>query len=125
MNTFLKFLLPGIPLLLTLIFGLWLSLEGKPYHGILFNIHKLFALASLVVTSIQIYQVPKNIEPQTIIAMLIVVAVLSVVSLFATGALMSAGKLPYPTMLTIHRIAFVLSALAMAGMAYLFNGRKL
>jgi hypothetical protein len=100
-------------------------LAGKPYNGILFNTHKLIALGDVVITSMQIYRVSKSMEPQALITMLIVVAGLGVVSLFATGALMSAGKLPYNTMLTIHRIALILTTLAMALMVYLLTGRKL
>ena len=124
-DTFSKFLIPGVLFLLTLAFGVWLSLAGKPYNAILFNIHKLIALGAVVVTFIQIYQGSKGIGPQGILAALITLAVLGVVALFATGALMSAGKLPYYTMLTIHRIAIVLTTLALAGMVYLLTGRKL
>ena len=50
-----KFIAPGIVFLLTLVFGFWLNNSGKPYNGILFNIHKLIALGAVVATAMQIY----------------------------------------------------------------------
>ena len=41
METLSKFTAPGVVFILTLIFGFWLSSTGKPYNGVLFNIHKL------------------------------------------------------------------------------------
>ena len=67
MNTPSNFITPGIAFLLTLAFGLWLSLAGKPYNGLLFNTHKLIALGAVVVTSMQIYQVSRalNLRPSS------------------------------------------------------------
>jgi hypothetical protein len=124
MDTFSKFLIPGVLFLLALAFGVWLSLAGKPYNGILFNIHKLVALAAVIMLSILIYQGSKSTGPHVILTILITLAILGVVALFATGALMSAGKLPYPTMLAIHRVAIILTTLALSGMVYLLIGRK-
>ena len=49
-----KFVTPGVLFILTLVFGFWLSRSGKPYHTLIFNVHKLIALAAVVVTAIQI-----------------------------------------------------------------------
>jgi hypothetical protein len=125
METVSKFLTPGILLVLTLAFGLWLSLTGKPYNGFLFNLHKLIALAGVVVTVIQIYQSTRSMQPQALLIVAIVLAILGVVALFATGAFMSAGKFSYPVMLSIHRIGLVMTPLALAGIVYLLTGRKL
>ena len=119
------FTVPGILFLLTLAFGIWLSLAGKPYNGILFNFHKLVALGAVIVTSIQLYLVFKNMEPQIIIIVLIIMAGLGVLSLFASGALMSAGKLSYSIMLTVHRIAIILTTFLLVLMGYLLVGMKL
>lgn len=42
--------------------GFWLSRSGKPYNGIVFNIHKLIALVAvvfLVITMCQINQIAR------------------------------------------------------------------
>jgi len=125
MNTLAKFAIPGILFLLTLAFGVWLSLSGKPYNGILFNIHKLIALGAVVVTVIQLYQLLKGTQIQVSPIILFIVAGLCVVALFFSGAMMSAGKLDYQVMLTIHRIALILITIVMAVTVYVLTGRKL
>lgn len=111
-------------MLLTLGFGFWLSLSGKPYNGLLFNIHKLAALAAVVLMAIQIYQALKTIQPQALIVILVILSVICVLTLFATGAMLSVGKLDYTLMLTIHRLAMVLLPIALAATVYLLNGNK-
>ena len=124
MDTITKFIIPGIAFLLTLAFGLWVSYSGKPYNGILFNIHKLIALGAVIVTVIQLSKMLSSADSMALIIVLLVLAGVCVVALFATGALMSMGKLNYDVTLTVHKIAPVVMALAMALVVYLL-GRKL
>jgi hypothetical protein len=119
-----RFISPGILYLLTLVFGFWLSSKGKPYLGILFNVHKLVALGAVVVTGIQFSQMLNPINPTVVIIALLVVAALCVVALFTSGALMSMGKLDYNLTLTIHRIAPVVLAVAMALAVYVLARQK-
>jgi hypothetical protein len=103
MEAFSKFITPGILFALTLAFGFWLTHAGKPYNGLLFNAHKLIALGCVVFFGIQF---SKTIHaPDGLLIALLAVSALCVIALFASGALMSAGKLDYALMLTIHRIA--------------------
>ena len=116
-----KFIVTGILFLLTLAFGVWLSRSGKPYNGALFNIHKLIALATVVVAVIQLIGVLKASASPALVIVLLVLAGLSVIALFASGALMSAGKLDYAIMLAVHRIAPLVLAVAMALVVYLLG----
>jgi hypothetical protein len=118
-----QFAVPGGLFILTLVFGFWLSRLGKPYNGILFNVHKLIALGAVVVTAIQTVKLLRELETQAIVIVLFVVAALCVIALFASGALMSAGKLDHVLMLAIHRIAPVLLVLCCA-LALYFLERK-
>ena len=124
MDTFSKFIAPGIAFLLTLAFGVWLSHSGKPYNGILFNIHKLIALGAVVLAAVQLFKVLKDTGIQVVPILLVVVAVVCVVALFATGALMSMEKMSYQVALTIHRLAPILVAVAMVAAAGLLNTGK-
>jgi hypothetical protein len=117
-----KFVMPGVLLLLTLVFGFWLSRSGKPYNGLIFNIHKLIALAAVIVTAIQLFNALKIIEAQPILIVLIIVIGLCAVALFATGALMNANKVTGRAALTIHKIAPLVVALAALGTLYLLGG---
>ncbi len=124
MDAFTQFIIPGIAFLLTLVFGFWLSNAGKPYNGILFNIHKLIALGAAILTAVQLFTALKNIDIQVVPILLIVVAVVSVIALFATGALMSMDKMSYQVMLTIHRVAPILAAVATVAAFCLLNTVK-
>jgi hypothetical protein len=125
MDTLSKFLAPAILFLLTLLFGVWLSLSGKPYNGWLFNIHKLIALAAVVLTVIPLYQLLKGSPIQVPWITWMIVAGVCVLALFFSGAMMSSGKLNYPLMLAMHRIALSLMVILVAGTVYLFTGRKI
>lgn len=117
-----KFAFPGIAFLLTLVFGVWLSLSGRPYNSIVFNIHKLIALGAVIITAMQIFNALKNTETQALIVILIIIAGICVAALFASGAFMSIGNLNQQNMLTIHRIALALVIIASAMTVYLLNG---
>jgi hypothetical protein len=125
MDTLSKFLAPAILFLLTLLFGVWLSLSGKPYNGWLFNIHKLIALAAVVLTVIPLYQLLKGSPIQVPWITWMIVAGVCVLALFFSGAMMSSGKLNYPLMLAMHRIALSMMVILVAGTVYLFTGRKI
>jgi len=120
-----KFIAPGIVFLLTLVFGFWLNNSGKPYNGILFNIHKLIALGAVVATAMQIYNIFKVMGSQSPIVILVILAAICVVALFASGAFLSIGNLNYQLMKTIHNIAPVLMVNAMALTIHFLSGRNL
>ncbi|MBN1934061.1 MAG: hypothetical protein JW934_05330 [Anaerolineae bacterium] len=121
MDTPIKFIIPGIVFLLTLASGVWLSHLGKPYNGFLFSVHKLIALGAVIVMTIQLARTLENADSLALIIALLALAGLCVVALFATGALMSMGKLNYAVMLTIHKIAPVVVVIAMALVVYLLG----
>lgn len=108
MNIISDFQVAGLLLLLTLIFGWWLSRLGRPYHGLLFNAHKLFALGAVVLAGVRFSGTLKALDVGALIIGLFVLAALCVVALFASGALMSIGKLDYGLTLTTHRVGLVL-----------------
>jgi hypothetical protein len=114
-----KFIVPGIVILLTYVLGFWLSSTGKPYNGLIFNLHKLVALAAVVVLVVQFGNALKGVDTQALIIVLLALAGLLVVALFASGALLSAGKLDYGLMLALHRIALAAAPVALALVVYL------
>jgi hypothetical protein len=120
MDTLSKFFLPIVLFLLTLTFGFWLGQVGRPYNGILFNIHKLIALGTVILAGIQIFKTPGGFDlPLTIIAL--IVAGLCVVALFASGAFLSIGNLDYQAMKTIHNIALAVLVVSLALAFYFLN----
>jgi hypothetical protein len=124
MNMVLKFLPAGILFLLTVCFGLWLSRIGKPYNGLLFNIHKLIALGVVIFTVIKIIDVFKGMEIQALLIALIAVAGICVVALFVSGALMSAGHPAANKLLIVHHIAPVLLTVSMSLTIYMLSAKS-
>jgi hypothetical protein len=111
--------LTAILLLLTLALGIWLSIRGKPYNGILFNAHKLIALGMVILTAMRLYNAFKVALPPTPIIIMIIVIGVCIVALFASGGFMSAGVLSSRAMLTVHRIALGLGFLTLGLAVYL------
>lgn len=112
-----QFTLPAVLLALTLAFGFWFSRLGRPYNGLLFNIHKLTALGAVVLAVLQILPILQGpLQPGLLIQTLLLAAACAVV-LFASGALLSAGKLGYNRMRNVHVAAVValLAALVLVG----------
>ncbi len=123
MDAITQFTIPGIVFLLTLASGFWLSNAGKPYNGVIFNIHKLIALGAVIATVIQLSRVLNPADSLALAIAPLVVAVVCIVALFVSGALMSMGKANYGLLLTVHRLAPPLVAIAMALVIYIL-GRK-
>ena len=119
MDVLSNFLTLGIVFLLTLAFGFWLSRIGKPYNGILFNIHKLLALATVIVAAFEIRKTLQSEGTIPFYNVLIALTGVSIIALFATGALMSIGKLNYAVSLTIHKAAPILATMTLIAAIYL------
>ena len=114
-----RFFTPILLFILTLAFGFWLSKVGKPYNGALFNIHKLIALGVVVFAVIQISKTSVPDSPLLVVAL--VAVGLCVLALFASGALLSIGKLDYALTLTVHRVALAVLVIAAGTATYLLN----
>jgi hypothetical protein len=116
-----KLLNPTLGFIVTVAFGFWLSRLGKPYNGLLFNIHKLIALATVILAGLAVYQGLTGMDAATLISLFLVLAVLSVIALFASGALMSAGKGKYSAMKLVHNISPFILVIAMGTTVYLLR----
>lgn len=101
-----ELIIPGVVFVLTLAFGFGLSRLGRPYNGLLFNVHKLLALAGVIVTVLQLIGLLKNAAPLALTGLgLLALTALAVIALFVSGALLSAGKLAHARLRTLHQIA--------------------
>jgi hypothetical protein len=101
------FLIPGVIFLFTLVTGLWLSHTGRPFNGLLFNAHKLIALAAAITAGVQFARLLKLSTPAIAIVLLGAAAVCTL-GMFVSGALLSLAK-PAPVfVLRIHQVTPVL-----------------
>jgi hypothetical protein len=119
-NSLFSYLLfPGVIFLATLSTGIWLSKMGKPLNPLLFNIHKLIALGTVIFTCIEAIRLMKTVDIQMPHIYLLISAILCVITLFVTGALMSAWRPGDRLLLTFHNLFPFLAAAATSGLFYL------
>jgi hypothetical protein len=106
-----KVILSGLLLLLSIIFGIWLSHAGKPLNQFIFTIHKLLALASVIFAGIVIYKLNMILDFNAISITPVLFIIIFFIALFTTGILLSFDK-PLPGIeLLIHKIGSVLIAI--------------
>ncbi len=104
MNSESLFLYPGVAFVTTVFFGFWLSRLGKPYQQVVFNIHKLIALAAVVLVGLQFSNWFKFEEVKSEWILMVVLLAIMTIILFASGAMMSLDKLNYKLLRLLHRI---------------------
>jgi hypothetical protein len=104
--------------------GYWLARLGKPYNGLLLNVHKLVALAAVVFLVITVNQVRKSA-----LFGLVEMAVLAITALCFAGAIVSGGLVSIPRPMPIaasvlHKLLPYLTFLSTAGTLYLMFIRR-
>lgn len=114
----------GIFALFIFLSGFWLSRLGKPYNGMVFNIHKLIALAAVVLFVITLYRTNQVAALRPVELAASIVTGLLILGLFATGALMSIAK-PMPTIvLKLYHVIPYLAVLSTAATLFFLLSRK-
>lgn len=112
MSTVQKAIGVGLLYLLTISTGIWLSNSGRPLGTLFITVHKLVALATVVLTSMLFWSLLKHVQVNALVKGLMITSTVFVVALFVTGALLSTDKPANNLLLMIHRIAPVLLALS-------------
>jgi hypothetical protein len=87
----LRFAVAGLSFLLILLSGFWLSRSGKPYGTIVFSIHKLVAVATVVLLGVTIYRI-NRVGTLSAIELLAPI----VTGLFFLGTMVTGGLLSIP-----------------------------
>ena len=103
-----RFIPTGSILLLTILFGFWVSRRGRPYHNLLFNVHKLLALSGVVITVVRLFRLDPTLSYPIPLYILAAAAAVPVIALFATGAIMSIREEESRPVLLIHQLSVAL-----------------
>jgi hypothetical protein len=119
-----KIIVSGLLIVFIIVTGIWLASMGRPLNTALFTVHKLIALGFVVFTSILIINLLKQTPMTPFVLVFIIIAVLSVIALFATGAMLSAEKAASKLLLTIHATAPAVMAIASAILLFLLTRKK-
>lgn len=112
-------LVPLILFSITIVFGFWVRKVGKPYNPLLFNIHKLIALAGVVLGALRVKSIFQLDDLLDWMPAILAAAGISVVMSFATGAVMSINENEPGIALFFHRAGPVIIILCIAGVYFL------
>lgn len=125
-NTFAspKIIYCGLGFVLTLISGVVLSNFGRPLNSAIFGIHKIIAVATIVLLGMNIRTLYRMVDVQTLNQVLIVVTALLLLALVISGALLSFDKLAVQAVLRIHQVMPMLALAFSALTVYLLIGNK-
>ena len=118
-----KLLLCGLLFLLTLLSGVLLSHSGKPYPTLIFNVHKLIAVGTVVVIGINVYRLyPTMSLPAFLGLAIIALTGVLFLALIVTGGLLSLNISLAGSSLKVHQVVPLLALAASALSLYLLAG---
>jgi hypothetical protein len=106
-----KLIAAGGLFLLAVIFGLIVSRSGRPLSIVLVTVHKLSAVAAVVLVGLAVNQLRQTGDGLVLLETgLIVISALLFVALIATGALLTREEMQLPEIvLRIHQVAPLLA----------------
>ena len=106
-----KLAVAGGLFLLTVIFGLIVSRSGRPFSTALVTVHKLSAVAAVVLIGLAVNQLRQTGDGLMLIELgLIVISALLFIAMIATGALLTREEMQLPAIvLQIHQAAPLLA----------------
>ena len=115
-----RIIICGLLFLLTLASGVWVSHSGKPINVVIFTIHKLIALTTVIVVATTVYNVHRAMPVREVIELAtIAVTALLFIALFITGALLSRNSPVPAAVLKIHQVAPLLALVSSTITTYL------
>ena len=102
-----KLVVAGILFLFTLISGVFLHHSSRPLSIGLVTVHKLIAIGTAVLVGMIVNQLYKSVDGKVLVEIgLIVISVLLLLALIATGALLTREEMQLPDLvLNIHKAA--------------------
>jgi hypothetical protein len=101
--------------------GIWLRRVGRPLNTLIFTLHKLIALAVVVLAVLTIVQLSGGQDLTTLGLVAMAAAGLFVLVSFATGAWLSIVKSAPAALSIVHKLMPALMAAATAAAIYLLS----
>ncbi len=103
----------------TFFFGFWLSRSGKPYPVVLFNLHKLIALGTLVFVGLTVYRAGPLTSRETLFG---AAAGVCFVTTLISGGLLSVEQIMPRFVHVLHRVLPYLTVIFSAVTLFLLFG---
>lgn len=115
----------GLLFLFTILSGVWLSNSGKPLNSMIFTIHKLIALGTVILVAVSVYNLFKALDLRSFMELVLIVSTgLVFLALIITGALLS-RNIPLPeAILRVHQVAPLLALVSSTITIYLLVSRN-
>ena len=120
----------GLLFLVVFLSGVWLSRNlrlndprpsGKPLTGADSAVHKLVALAMMIVAGVTVRSLHRGIKFSSIEFTAVIVAGLLFVLMVVSGSLLSLGKARNKGIVALHNVGSVLTVITTAGAIYLLT----
>jgi hypothetical protein len=118
-----RILSAGILFVLAIASGVWVTKLGRPLNAGVFTVHKLIALAALVLMIVIVGALAKGIVLNPLMILCIVLTFLFFAAMIATGAVLSFEKPAPGFVLMLHRILPALTLAASAATVILMKGK--
>jgi len=115
----LQLIIITLQFVLTFAFGIWLRKLGRPYNFVIFNIHKVITLLTLIFTAMAVYNLQQTIAISTIELLIIIATRILFSTSFVSGALLSIGRPANDSMLIVHKISSILTPILAGVIIYL------
>jgi hypothetical protein len=102
--------------------GFWLSHTGRPYSGLLFNVHKLIALGGVVFLGVIIARMNHSTPLSAAQWLAVALAAVCLAALIVSGGLLNIEKMP-AILLRLHHILPYAAVLLVASTLYFLLSR--
>jgi hypothetical protein len=114
----------GLGFVITVLSGILLSHAGRPLNSLIFTIHKLVAVGTIILAAVVIRDLYRTVDVQVLYPVLIMVVALIFLALLVSGALLSFDKLAAQVILRVHQLAPLLAGGFAALTIYLLASSK-
>jgi hypothetical protein len=118
-----RILSAGILFVLVIASGMWVTKMGRPLNAGVFTVHKLIALAALILMIVIVRTLARGIVLNPLMTVCVVLTFLFFIVMFATGAVLSFEKPAPGFVLLLHKIAPALTLMASAAAVMLMKGK--
>jgi hypothetical protein len=114
-------LIAAIALLLVVVFllGFRLTRSGRPYSSLILTVHKLAALAVLVILALLVVRAAQTAPLDAVVWIASLAGLVSFLVAIVSGGLLSTDKTLPPAIKVLHRVSPFLAVLAGAATLYL------
>jgi len=100
-----ELIISALLLLFCILSGIWLSLIGRPLNRLVFSIHKVTAVAAVVIAVITVVNLPEDILIFRPVRTMLLFTGISLLAAFVSGSLLSFDRFVNNILKTVHKLS--------------------